>query len=90
MKPLTFRLKQGQFLKEEIEARTKGVEAGVLLSVVAGLEVAVLRMAGATPEHQEIKRFKGPLEVVSATGTISSDGCHIHISVSDADGNVVG
>jgi predicted DNA-binding protein with PD1-like motif len=90
MKQLTFRLKPGQFLKEEIEARTKGVEAGVLLSIVGALEYANLRMAGATPEAQDVRCFQGPVEIVSGTGTISKDGCHIHISVSDKEGHVFG
>ncbi len=90
MREASFRLKHGQLLKEEIEARTKDVRAGVVLSLVAGLETAVLRMAGATPDRQEVKTFQGPLEIVSGTGTVSPDGCHIHVSVSDASGNVFG
>lgn len=92
MKQLTFRLKPGELLKEEIEKRTKenGIKAGVLLSVVGGLQNAVLRMAGATPDNQVIKKLDGPFEIVSGTGTFSQDGCHIHISVSDRDGTVFG
>lgn len=90
MKQLTFRLKSGELLKEEIEKRTKTIPAGVLLSIVGALENAKLRMAGATPGNQVIRNFEGPLEIVSGTGTISGDGCHIHISVSDAEGKVFG
>jgi predicted DNA-binding protein with PD1-like motif len=90
MKQLTFRLQPSQLLKEEIEMRTKDVEAGVLLSIVGALEYANLRMAGATPEAQDVRRFDGPVEIVSGTGTISKDGCHVHISVSDKEGNVFG
>lgn len=90
MKILAFRLRPGQLLKEEIEERTKNVKAGVLLSVVAGLENVVLRMAGATPGHEEIRDIEGPFEVVSGTGTFSQDGCHLHISVSDHEGRVIG
>lgn len=77
-------------MKEEIELRTKDVGAGVLLSVVGALKNANLRMAGATADSQQINNYKGPFEVVSGTGTISSDGCHIHISVSDHEGRVWG
>lgn len=92
MKQITFRLKPGQLLKEEIvnAAKVKGIKAGVLLSAVGGLENMVLRMAGATPDRQVVKNLDGPLEIVSGTGTISQDGCHIHISVSDKEGNVIG
>ena len=92
MNQITFRLKQGQFLREGIEERTmeRGIKAGVLLSIVGGLENVVLRMAGATPENQTVKRMDGPFEIVSGTGTISQNGCHIHISISEKNGNVIG
>lgn len=90
MEHLTFRLKSGQLLKEEIEERSKNVGAGVLLSVVGALENANLRMAGATPDAQDLRNFDGPFEIVSGTGTISKDGCHLHVSVSDKEGNVIG
>lgn len=92
MNQLTFRLKPGQLLKEEIEkaATEKGIKAGVLLSVVGGLGNAVLRMAGSDADNQTVKSWDGPFEIVSGTGTVCTDGCHIHISVSDKNGNVIG
>jgi len=92
MRQLTFRLKTGQFLKEEIEERVKaaGIRAGVLLSIVGGLQNAVLRMAGSTSKDQIVKKWDKDFEIVSGTGTISRDGCHIHVSLSDLDGNVIG
>jgi len=47
-------------------------------------------MAGATPNQQDVRSFDGPFEIVSGTGTISRDGCHLHISVSDKEGKVIG
>jgi len=92
MRQITARLKSGQDLKEEIEnfANEKGIGAGVLVSLVGGLGKTVLRMPGATPEKQVVREWDGPFEIVSGTGTISKDGCHIHASVSDANGVVVG
>ncbi|MFA6043101.1 MAG: PPC domain-containing DNA-binding protein [Patescibacteria group bacterium] len=90
MQQLTFRLHPGDLLKEEIENRTKHISAGVLLSIVGALENANLRMAGATAENQIVKNLVGPFEIVSGTGTISADGCHIHIAVSDQEGKVLG
>lgn len=92
MEQLTFRLKPGQFLKEEIEIKTKenNIKAGVLLSIVGGLENVTLRMAGSDPDNQIIKKWNKVFEIVSGTGTISPDGCHIHVSLSDQKGNVVG
>ncbi len=92
MKQITFRLKPGQFLREEIVkvAKERRIQTGVLLSIVGGLEYAALRMAGATPDHQVVKELHGPFEIVSGTGTISQNGCHIHISLSDKEGKVIG
>lgn len=92
MKQFSFRLKPGQFLKEEIEkyANEKQIKAGVLLSIVGGLENVVLRMGGSEPNNQIVKEWNEPFEIVSGTGTISNEGCHIHISVSNQTGNVIG
>lgn len=92
MKQLSFRLKPGQFLKEEIEkvAVEKEIKAGVLLSIVGSLENAVLRMAASEPDNQMVKKWDEPFEIVSGTGTISKDGCHIHVSVSNRQGTVIG
>ncbi|TAK04706.1 DNA-binding protein [Patescibacteria group bacterium] len=92
MKQISFRLRPGQLLKEEIEriARERRIGAGVLLSLVGGVRTAVLRMAGATPDAQIVRTIAGPLEIVSGTGTIAADGCHIHVSLSDKDGAVIG
>ncbi len=92
MRQITFRLKPGQLLKEEIEKIAKGenIKAGVLIAIVAGLDKAVLRMAGAGPGTEVIKSWDGPFEVVAGTGTISSEGCHIHVALSDKGGNVMG
>ena len=92
MHQITFRLKPGQDLRQEIEkiAHDKNIEAGVLLSVVGGLESAKLRMAGSGPRDQVVKEWQGPLEIVSGTGTVSKNGCHIHVSLSDKEGSVIG
>lgn len=71
-------------------AKESHIQAGVLLSIVGALKNANLRMADATPDNQDVKDFAGPFEIVSGTGTISQDGCHIHISVSDKEGKVIG
>jgi len=92
MKQISFRLKSGQLLFEEIEKKVKenGVKAGVLLSIVAGLDNARLRMAGSDADNQTVKQWNEPFEVVSGTGTVSLDGCHIHVSLSDKNGKVIG
>lgn len=92
MEHIAFRLKPGQLLKEEIEriAVERGVKAGILLSVVGALQKCRLRMAGAEPTNQPVREWNEPLEIVAGTGTISDAGCHIHLSVSDCNGDVFG
>ena len=92
MKQLTFRLKPGQFLKEEIKkiVEKNNIKAGILLSIVGSLKKAVLRMAGSEANNQIIKEWNELFEIVSGTGTVSKEGCHIHISLSDKNGNVIG
>lgn len=81
MKSHAIRLTYGMDLKEEIEKFAKGhnIQAGCILSAVGCLNKLVLRTAGA----KSIETIEDDFEIVSATGTISKDGCHIHISVSD-------
>ena len=88
MKQITKRLRQGQGLREEIEKLVKenDVKAGVVVSIVGGLKNANLRMA----DGKTVKSWDEPLEIVSGTGTLSQDGCHIHISASKLDGSVIG
>ncbi len=92
MKLFTFRLKPGQDLKLEIEqfAQANKIKAGFIITCVAGLKYATLRMADAKPDKQDIRRFDGPLEVTSLVGTVSVNGCHLHITISDRDGKAFG
>lgn len=39
---------------------------------------------------ENVKLFEGPLEIVSIQGTVSLDGIHVHLSVSDENGSVWG
>lgn len=83
MKEHAFRLQNGHDLKIELEKYVlkNNIKAGVILSCVGCLSKAILRNAGG----KDCIELNKNLEIVSATGTFSSDGCHIHISVSDED-----
>jgi predicted DNA-binding protein with PD1-like motif len=39
---------------------------------------------------QRIRDLEGPFEIVSLVGTLSGGTDHLHISLSDKDGNVIG
>ena len=92
MKIYTFRLKPGQDLKIEIErfVTRKNIQAGFIITCVAGLEQATMRMAGATPDKQDIRTYKGDYELISLVGTVSANGVHLHMSISDKEGSSFG
>lgn len=82
-----FRLLPGQDLKASLEqyVRDRQIKAGVILSGVGSLQRATLRLA-----DESLKTFEQKFEIVSLTGTLSQDGCHMHISLADSQGQVVG
>jgi predicted DNA-binding protein with PD1-like motif len=57
MKLYTFRIKPGNDLKTEIEKfiKAKNIQAGFIVTCVGGLSQAVMRMAGALPNKQDIR-----------------------------------
>lgn len=82
-----FRLTKGMDLKEEIEKYSiNNSISGVLISSVGCLNKLVIRLA----DGESILKKDGNFEIVSITGTLSPNGVHIHISVSDEFGNTIG
>ena len=88
MKTYTFRLKPGQDLFDSIEAfaADKKIEAGCVLSSVGSLTHATLRLAN----RSHCDEYEGHFEIVSMTGTVSTNGSHIHVAISDGDGVTIG
>ncbi len=83
----TFRLKKGMDLKNEIEEYAINNKiSGVILCCVGCLSKLTIRLA----DGKSILEKNGQFEIVSITGTLSEDGVHIHISVSDEEGNTIG
>lgn len=67
-------------------ARSRQLNAAVILSCVGSTSRTTLRPAGVkTP-----RVFEGKYEIVSLTGTLSTDGHHLHMSISDESCNVFG
>ncbi|RUS91663.1 hypothetical protein EGW08_000636 [Elysia chlorotica] len=68
--------------------RSRGLEAAFVLSCVGSVTKAHLRMANST----DTKLYtQGPYEIVSLVGTLSGGSSgHLHTSLSDAQGEVVG
>ncbi len=86
--PLPIRLLPGQDLRQALRAllAEHGVQAAFVLQGIGSLSVAQLRFAGAP--HASCLR--GDLEILSLAGTLSADGVHLHMSVADARGGVLG
>lgn len=84
----TLRLSPGQDLKKEIQSfcQSHKIQAAVIISGVGSLKTANIRYSDA----KEGTTLKGPFEIVSLTGTVGLEGLHLHIAVSDAQGNTKG
>ena len=83
-----FRLKPGQDLKNEIESYLKAndIRAGWINCGVGSLTDYNIRFAN----QPEGSKGSGHFEIVSLTGTVSVNGSHIHISISDSTGKTIG
>jgi predicted DNA-binding protein with PD1-like motif len=90
MQTIAIRLTDGQDLKQEIEKLLveHDVSAGVILSAVGSLKQSKIRV----PIINGDVKFIQPenLEIDSLHGTVSKNGVHLHISVSDIEGKVWG
>ena len=92
MSLFSVRLKPGQDLRKELInfARDNNIKAGSIVTCVGTLKPSILRMAGATPDKQKIRTFADTHEIVSLVGTLTYDDCHLHIALSNKDGEVIG
>jgi predicted DNA-binding protein with PD1-like motif len=83
-----FRLKPGQDLKQEIQkfVTEKQIAAGWVSTCVGSLADYNIRFANQPQGTKE----SGHFEIVSLTGTLSFNGSHIHISISDSTGKTIG
>lgn len=81
MEYYVFRLKRGDDLKKSIVnfCKDNNIEAGCIVTVVGSVYEIRIRKADGVSEYFESKNF----EIVSLTGTISKDGLHLHIALSD-------
>jgi uncharacterized protein len=82
------RLSPGADLRRALEEAigNQGLDSAFVVAGIGSLTDASLRYAG---EAREIQ-LKGPLELVSLSGSLCPSGAHLHMSVSDASGNVYG
>ena len=88
MKTHVFRLMPGMDLKIEIQnvLSRLNIKAGWILTCVGSLRMINIRFAN-QPDGQ---RCQGYFEITSLAGTLSINGSHLHISLSDHEGDTVG
>lgn len=88
MKTYSLRLKRGKDLRKELMNFTikNGIKAGCILTCVGCVTRATLRLA----DGKTVKDFENNYEIVSLTGTLCEDGVHLHISLGDDEGRVIG
>lgn len=88
MQTYSFRLRPGQDLKRELEriVQQQCIEAGAVLTGVGSLTDVTLRLAN----QDGPSVWRGHFEMVSLVGTLSVNGSHLHLSVSDSTGRTLG
>lgn len=96
MKTYAFRLKPNQDLNKELTdfVHKNDLKAAFIMTCVGSLTKATVRMAydkNSDALENRVKTYEHHMEIVSLVGTLSSiGGHHLHISLSDKDGNLVG
>jgi len=82
------RLTPGQDLKAALQAfvSNNNIQAGWLVTCVGSLTGYHIRFAN----QSEGTKGSGHFEIVSLSGTLSANGSHIHISISDHTGKTIG
>lgn len=82
------RLKPGDDLREKIEnyIAQNNINAGWLVTCAGSLTTYNIRFAN----QEKGTTDKGHFEIVSLSGTLSTNGSHMHISVSDSTGKTIG
>lgn len=88
MKTLPLRLSPGADLRLALQQLlpAQGVAAAFVLAGIGSLSQTRLRLAGAA----EPLLLRGDVELLTLSGSLAPDGAHLHASVADAAGRVLG
>ena len=88
METLPLRLLPGADLRAALEAAiaARSQRAAFVISGVGSLSETRLRLAGAG----EPENLRGDLEILTLHGTVAGNGSHLHMSVADSGGRVMG
>jgi predicted DNA-binding protein with PD1-like motif len=84
----SLRLRPGDDLRQQLMAfvQAHDMQAGTMLTCVGSLTVATLRLAN----QEGATVYRGHFEIVSLVGTLSVNGSHLHLAVSDSTGRTIG
>jgi uncharacterized protein len=88
LETLALRLPPDVDLRQTLKsiAHTENITAGIILSGIGSLKTVALRFAGQNT-HTTID---GKHEILMIAGTIGTEGTHLHMSVANAQGQVIG
>ncbi|MBO2012461.1 PPC domain-containing DNA-binding protein [Hymenobacter negativus] len=88
LKTYALRLKPGDDLRQQLAAfvQANHIVAGTMITCVGSLTVTTLRLAN----QEGPSVYKGHFEIVSLVGTLSTNGSHLHLAVSDSTGRTIG
>ena len=88
MQTLPLRLVPGQDLRAALAAlpRAHGVDAAFVLQGIGSLDQVSLRLAGA----QAATPLEGDWEILTLAGSLAPDGPHLHMTLADGAGRVLG
>jgi len=88
MQTLPLRLRPGADLRAALEAEieARSIEAAFIASGIGSLGPACLRLAG----RRDVVQIAGDTELLTLCGTLAVNGSHLHASVADATGRVLG
>ena len=88
LKTYALRLHPGDDLRQQLTAfaQQNQILAGTMITCVGSLTVATLRLAN----QEGPSVYKGHFEIVSLVGTLSVNGSHLHLAVSDSTGRTIG
>lgn len=88
MRTYALRLAPGQDVRQQLQAFVEAhqVKAATILTGVGSLTTVRLRLAN----QEGATEYGGHFEVVSLVGTLSVNGSHLHLAVSDSTGRTLG
>ena len=88
LKTYSLRLRPGDDLRQQLTAfvQEHHIRAGAMLTCVGSLTMTTLRLAN----QEAASVYRGHFEIVSLVGTLSVNGSHLHLAVSDSTGRTIG